>query len=94
MQNASPAESEYMSLAPGVGIVPKKFRNRGYAKLEFGPGEGGLGDSDPRRTADAGGMDAFLAAIASGSDPQEYAKQMLAAKSTGRVRGQKGQVAA
>ena len=33
-----------MALAPDVGVIPPKFRNRGYDKLGFGPGEGGLGD--------------------------------------------------
>jgi hypothetical protein len=90
MLSTNVLESEYMSLADGVGIVPKKFRNRGYDKLEFGPGEGGLGDREPHRKVDAGDMAAFLAAVAAGADPQEYAKQALASKSTGRVRGQKG----
>lgn len=36
-------QSEFMSLAPGVGIIPEKFRNRAYEKLDFGPGEGGIG---------------------------------------------------
>lgn len=71
-------DNEYMSLAPGVGIIPENQRNRGYDKLAFGPGEGGLAAPREQKT-DSGGFDAFMAAVAAGADPQEYAKQMTTA---------------
>jgi hypothetical protein len=49
-------QQEYMALAPGVGIVPEQFRNRGYDKLEFGPGEGGLGQLLASRETDGGAL--------------------------------------
>lgn len=86
---ATTSQHEYMALAEGVAIIPEKYRNAAYGKLEFGPGEGGLGNSVSQGRTDTG-MDAFLAAIAAGADPQEYAKQMLASKPTSRApRGRK-----
>ena len=31
-----------MRLAPGYGIIPEHQRNRGYEKLGYAPGEGGI----------------------------------------------------
>jgi len=76
------ATNDYMSLAEGVGLVPEKYRNRGYEKLDFGPGEGGIGGllaaAQPApATAPSGNFEAFLAGIAAGADPTEFAKQLL-----------------
>lgn len=90
MSNANAVESDFMSLAPGIGVIPEKYRNRGYRKLHFGPGEGGLGDSQPQRKTDGLGMQEFLAGIAAGADPKEFAAQLLSNQSTGRPRARKG----
>ena len=75
---------EYMALAPGTGVIPEKYRNRGYTKLDYAPGEGGLGNSVSQGRTDSS-MDEFLRAVAAGADPKDYAKQALAATTTGRV---------
>jgi hypothetical protein len=70
-------ELDYMALREGEGVIPEKFRNRGYDKLDYGPGEGGRvlpGSED----AKGGGatMDAFLAGVAAGADPQKLAQEL------------------
>jgi hypothetical protein len=82
--NESATEADYMSLAPGVGIIPQKYRNLGYSKLPFKAGEGGLGNSVSQGRTDSS-MDEFLRAVAAGADPKDYAKQALAATTTGRA---------
>ena len=83
-QAARARQEEYMSLAEGVGIVPEQFRNRGYEKLDFGPGEGGLGDLTLGVKAKQAGpaqddrVTAFLAGVAAGADPEKLAGQLLA----------------
>jgi hypothetical protein len=71
-------DDEYMSLAAGVGIIPEAQRNRGYDKLSFGPGEGGLPAAPTTKgdTAGAATIDAFLAGVASGADPKALAAEL------------------
>jgi hypothetical protein len=84
-------EQEYMTLAPGVGIIPEKFRNRGYSKLDFAPGEGGLRPlADARQTASTDQMQALLAALAAGANPQEFAKNLLTDTNKPTSRGRRG----
>lgn len=76
------AQQEFMSLAPGVGIIPEEYRNLGYRKLDFEPGEGGIGnllaDREQSKTGGDGAnlMGAFLAGVAAGADPQKLASEL------------------
>ena len=74
-----PTKVEYESLRDGAGVIPPEYRNRGYEKLDFGPGEGGLGttltDGKGSGATDAT-MDAFLAGVAAGADPKDMAKEL------------------
>ena len=71
-------QADYMALAPGVGIIPEKYRNRGYEKLSFGPGEGGIGSMNAAtKPATDERMHAFLAGVASGADPKLLATELL-----------------
>lgn len=84
-------EQEYMSLAEGVGVIPPKYRNKGYDKLEFEPGEGGLGAllaESPQPKNDT--MDAFLAGVAAGADPQELAKELRSGGTSANGRRKRG----
>lgn len=69
-------ETEFMRLAPGYGIIPKEFRNRGYDKLEWGPGEGGIRMGPKTKPADDR-ISAFLAGVAAGADPKQLAGNLL-----------------
>jgi hypothetical protein len=75
----APSRVEYESLADGAGVIPPSYRNRGYEKLEFSPGEGGLGttltDGRGSGSTDAT-MDAFLVGVAAGADPKDMAKEL------------------
>lgn len=80
-------EQEYMSLADGVGVVPEQYRNKGYDKLPFGPGEGGIAVQHSAEPADDR-VGAFLAGVAAGADPKELADKLLGSDgSTKRKRG-------
>lgn len=83
------SEQEYMSLAPEVGIIPTRYRNRGYDKLDFAAGEGGIGGLLDTATVPADGISTrdFLAGIAAGADPQEFAKELLGGSDTKGRRG-------
>lgn len=74
---------KFMTLAPGIGIIPEAQRNQAYTKLPFAPGEGGIRPPASAK-ADGGGFEAFLAAVAAGADPKAYAQQLLESKTTGR----------
>lgn len=82
------AQQEYMSLAPGVGIIPEQFRNKGYDKLEFAAGEGGIRPSEPKESVpDDDRMGAFLDGVAAGADPKELAGRLAdKPKTRGRAR--------
>jgi hypothetical protein len=86
----APSRVEYESLADGAGLIPPAYRNRGYEKLEFAPGEGGLGttltDGKGSASTDAT-MDAFLAGVAAGADPKDMAKELRSGSATKRGRG-------
>lgn len=81
-------ESEYMSLAEGVGIVPERFRNRGYDKLDFEPGEGGAIAAPTSTPAAPSGLslESFLAGVAAGANPQEFAKELLGGNAAAKPR--------
>lgn len=77
-------ENEYMSLATGIGIIPVEHRNRGYEKLDFEPGEGGVPVAAAAPAADDDRVEGFLAGVAAGADPQELAKSLLKGSATSR----------
>lgn len=81
-------ERDYMELREGVGVIPEKFRNKGFEKLEWGPGEGGLGDvsGDGKAAASGDTMDAFLAGVAAGADPKDLAKELRSPSASKRGR--------
>jgi hypothetical protein len=83
---AAPSKVEYESLKDGAGLIPPEFRNRGYEKLDFGPGEGGLGNLNTGKGSAAtdATMDAFLAGVAAGADPKDMAKELRSGSSTTR----------
>lgn len=99
---ATALAEEYMTLAEGVGIVPERFRNKGYDKLDFDAGEGGIHmPTEPTAKTvvaaapDTSQMTAFLAGVAAGAEPAEMAKQLLgndepAAQPAPSRRAQKG----
>jgi hypothetical protein len=88
MATREQSEALYMTLAPEVGIIPAEYRNKGYDKLEFAAGEGGIPGGSPRPEA-GGGMREFLAGIAAGADPKEFAKELLGSDTKGRRGGRK-----
>lgn len=64
-----------MALRDGIGVIPAKLRNKGYEKLDYGPGEGGRPAAE-QPSGDGGDFQSFLAGVAAGADPQELAKQL------------------
>jgi hypothetical protein len=81
-------EQEYMTLREGFGVIPEKFRNRGYDKLDYGPGEGGrlLPGSTAAQTDNNSTMDAFLAGVAAGADPKQLAQELRSPQSKTRAK--------
>lgn len=79
MPTQEATRAEYESLAEGAGVIPPKFRNKGYEKLDFAPGEGGLGDvsgSGRGGAKESATLDAFLAGVSAGADPKELAREL------------------
>jgi hypothetical protein len=78
----APSRVEYEELSAGAGVIPPAYRNRGYEKLDFAAGEGGLGTSlasGKDSVAVDATMDAFLAGVAAGADPKDMAKELRGA---------------
>jgi hypothetical protein len=92
VMDAGPSRVEYETLVDGAGLIPPEYRNRGYEKLDFAPGEGGLGNTltagKESATTDAT-MDAFLAGVAAGADPKDMAKELRGGSATKPKRGRR-----
>jgi hypothetical protein len=52
-----------MRLAPGYGCIPEHQRNRGYEKLGYAPGEGGIRVARTRAMAEGELSDAVAAEL-------------------------------
>ena len=88
MPTQEATRAEYESLAEGAGVIPPEFRNKGFEKLDYAAGEGGLGDVSGGKSAAASSdtMDSFLAGVAAGADPKSLAKEL---RGSGPKRGRR-----